>query len=283
MKKMNKIRYMVIIEDLHNHTYFSKDAKEKPENYLESAAVNGIEYLGLSEHIDLDPSDKEFGYYKYAPTRIKYNELKHLYENRLTLLFATELTYQSFLHSAIINEVISRPYDYIIGSVHRIMGFTISGIHGIEYFAGKSEYDAYMPYFEELLNMVETNFYDIVGHLDVIKRYGTNFYGTFHIDRYIDILTLILKKVIEKGKVIEINSSGFRQGLDEPYPSKEIISLYQSLGGKEVVFGSDAHDISQFGFKLAETMQLTLAVYDFDIISYNMREKVYVGKISKML
>jgi len=71
--------------------------------------------------------------------------------------------------------------------------------------------------------------------------------------------------------------------LDEPYPSKEIISLYQSLGGKEVVFGSDAHDISQFGFKLAETMQLTLAVYDFDIISYNMREKVYVGKISKML
>lgn len=280
---MNKIGCMKIIEDLHTHTYFSKDAKEKPENYLESAAVNGIEYLGLSEHIDLDPSDKDFGYYKYAPTRMKYNELKQLYEDRLALLFAAELTYQSFLHSVIINEVISRPYDYIIGSVHRIKGFTISGIHGIEYFAGKSEYDAYMPYFEELFSMVDTNFYDIVGHLDVIKRYGVNFYGTFHIDKYIDILTLILQKVIEKGKVIEINSSGFRQGLDEPYPSKEIISLYQSLGGKEVAFGSDAHNISQFGFKLAETMQLTFDISDFDIISYNMREKVYLGKISNML
>ncbi|PMP82496.1 MAG: hypothetical protein C0175_03535 [Caldisericum exile] len=274
---------MKIVEDLHVHTKFSKDSKEEPINYVNLAMDRDISYLGFSEHIDLDPFDKDFGYYKFNETYEEYKRLKDFVDNKFELLFASELTYQSNLHSSIENEVLTKPFDYIIGSVHRIDGYTISGPHGVDYFKDIDEYTAYMRYFEEVLRLVETDYYDIVGHLDVIKRYGKNYYGEFHIDKYIDIITEILKIVIEKGKVIEINASAFRQGFSMPYPSKEILELYVNLGGREVVLGSDSHSAKQFNAYLEETILFARSVFDFEIVSYKMRNKRKVSKLSNLI
>ena len=274
---------MKIIEDLHLHTKYSKDSKEEPINYVNLAKERGISYLGFSEHIDLDPLDKDFGYYKFENAYSEYLRLKEVVNSSFDFLFAVEVTYQSNLHGAIEGEVLTKPFDYIIGSVHRVQGYTISGPHGVRYFEGLDEYTAYMRYFEEVLNLVETDYYDIVGHIDVIKRYGKNFYGDFQIDKYESILTEILKKVIEKNKVIEINASGFRQGFNEPYPSKEILELYVKLGGREVALGSDAHSVKQFNAYLEEAVLFAAQVFDFDVVSYKMRNKKKVSKLSDLL
>jgi len=274
---------MKIIEDLHLHTKYSKDSKEEPINYVNLAKERGISYLGFSEHIDLDPLDKDFGYYKFENAYSEYLRLKEVVNSSFDFLFAVEVTYQSNLHGAIEGEVLTKPFDYIIGSVHRVQGYTISGPHGVRYFEGLDEYTAYMRYFEEVLNLVETDYYDIVGHIDVIKRYGKNFYGDFQIDKYESILTEILKKVIEKNKVIEINASGFRQGFNEPYPSKEILELYMNLGGQEVTLGSDAHSVKQFNAYLEEAVLFAVQVFDFDVVSYKMRNKKKVSKLSDLL
>ena len=274
---------MKIIEDLHLHTKYSKDSKEEPINYVNLAKERGISYLGFSEHIDLDPLDKDFGYYKFENAYSEYLRLKEVVNSSFEFLFAVEVTYQSNLHGAIEGEVLTKPFDYIIGSVHRVQGYTISGPHGVRYFEGLDEYTAYMRYFEEVLNLVETDYYDIVGHIDVIKRYGKNFYGDFHIDKYESILNEILKKVIEKNKVIEINASGFRQGFNEPYPSKEILELYMNLGGREVALGSDAHSVKQFNAYLEEAVLFAAQVFDFDVVSYKMRNKKKVSKLSDLL
>lgn len=274
---------MKVIEDLHVHTKYSKDSKEEPLNYINFALERGISFLGFSEHIDLDPLDKDFGYYKFENAYEDYLRLGEIVSDRFEFLFASEVTYQSNLHSSIENEVLSKPFDYIIGSVHRLDNFTISGPHGVKYFEGKDEYSAYMYYFEEVLRMAETDYYDIVGHLDVIKRYGKNFYGDFHIDKYVDILSEILKKVIEKGKVIEINASAYRQGFDEPYPSREILELYVNLGGREVILGSDSHSVKQFNSFLKEAVVFANDVFDFDVVSYKMRNKKRICKLSDLL
>ncbi|BAL80502.1 histidinol-phosphatase HisJ family protein [Caldisericum exile] len=274
---------MKIVEDLHVHTKYSKDSKEEPMNYVNLAKERGLSYLGFSEHIDLDPLDKDFGYYKFDKVYEEYLRLKDFVGDSFEFVFAVELTYQSTMHSAIEEEVLTKPYDYIIGSVHRVNGYTISGPHGVGYFDGVDEYTAYMRYFEEVLNLVETDYYDIVGHIDVIKRYGKNFYGEFHIDKYVDILTEILKKIIKKGKVIEINASAFRQGFSEPYPSREVLELYKKLGGHEVILGSDAHSVKQFNAHLEESVLFAMSVFDFDAVSYKMRNKVKVSKLSDLL
>jgi len=271
---------MKIVEDLHIHTKYSKDSKEEPINYINLAVNNGVAILGFSDHIDLDPLDKDFGYFKFEDAYNEFRNLKDVVDNRFDFLFGSEVSYNSFLHNAIENEVLTKPFDYLIGSVHRLKGFTISGPHGVGFFDGLDEYTAYMTYFEEVLNMVESNYFDIIGHLDVIKRYGKNFYGDFKIDKYVDILSEILKKAIEKGTVIEINSSSFRQGFNEPYPSKEIIELYAKLGGREITLGSDSHSVKHFNAYLDEAIKIAMQVFDFDVVSYKMRNKNKICKLS---
>ncbi|MEF3244781.1 MAG: histidinol-phosphatase HisJ family protein [Caldisericaceae bacterium] len=273
---------MKIIEDLHVHTKYSKDSKEEPINYVNLALERGLKFLGFSDHIDLDPADKDYRYFNFELAYENYCRLKDVYGSKLEILFGSEITYQSFLNTVIEEEMQDKPYDYIIGSVHRLMGYTVSGPHGVDYFKGKDEYTAYMIYFEELLKIVEVGSFDVVGHFDVIKRYGKDFYGEFKIDKYEPIIKEILKKVIDKEMVIEINTSSFRQGFFEPYPSREIIELYAALGGKEIVLGSDAHSVKHFNMFLDNGVNILKSIFDFEVVSYNMRKKVRVSKISEL-
>ena len=82
--------------------------------------------------------------------------------------------------------------------------------------------------------------YNILGHLDLIKRYGP-YDEILDDDYFIDIITEILKQVIYDGKGIEVNTSCFKYNLPDLTPSRKIIELYKSLGGEIITTGSDAH------------------------------------------
>ena len=75
-------------------------------------------------------------------------------------------------------------------------------------------------YFEAITNMVKTNKFDIVGHLDLIK--------VFKFLPKKDIKTIAkdtLKKIKKSNMVVEINSAGYRKPIAEQYPSKEILEV----------------------------------------------------------
>ena len=86
--------------------------------------------------------------------------------------------------------------------------------------------------------------YSILGHLDHIQRYNE----TIHpFEKSWEIITKILKKVIEDNKGIEVNTSSFRYGLKELTPERNILKLYYELGGKIITIGSDAHKTEDVG------------------------------------
>ena len=72
----------------------------------------------------------------------------------------------------------------------------------------------------------------------MIERYDK--VGKYPFEKVKDIVTEILMHVIAHGKGIEINTSSFRYGLEDLTPSKEILKLYQELGGTIITIGSDA-------------------------------------------
>jgi len=39
-----------MIQDLHAHTYYSFDCNDKPERVIETAILNGVTMLGISDH-----------------------------------------------------------------------------------------------------------------------------------------------------------------------------------------------------------------------------------------
>ena len=89
-----------------------------------------------------------------------------------------------------------------------------------------------------------------------MKRYAYDDFGNYNFSDYKDILSIILKKVIERNIGIEINTSGFRNSVKESYPSIEVLRLYKELGGEIITIGSDSHnteDVSK-GYLLAIDM-----------------------------
>lgn len=275
--------YDGICEDLHIHTLHSKDSKEIPEKYIEVAIERKMSYLGFSDHLDLDPIDKDYGYYKYEDVYKTFSFLREKYGDSINILLGLEVTYQSNLEKSVMDFVDMKPYDYIIGSIHRLQGFTVSGPHGLGFFMGKDESSAYNLYFEELEKMVEMNYFDIIGHFDVIKRYGKNYYGNFMPEKYREIIERILKKAVQSNMVLEINSSGYRQDLNEPYPNFAILEMYRDIGGKRIVLGSDAHKVNQMGAFLKKTIAEVLSIYDFEVVVYSNRKQFFLCHLSEIV
>jgi histidinol-phosphatase (PHP family) len=124
------------------------------------------------------------------------------------------------------------------------------------YFASHSQREAYTPYFEELLQVARSGLGDVLGHLDLVKRYGTAHYGPFDPATFEDEIRAVLRAMIDGGLALEVNTSGFRQGVGEPYPGLAVLRWYRELGGEVLTVGSDAHHKDDLGTGIPEVLDL---------------------------
>ncbi len=64
----------------------------------------------------------------------------------------------------------------------------------------------------------------------------------------------IFRELIERGKGIEVNTSGFRYGLEDTHPSYDLLKLYHQVGGEIIVPGSDTHKIDELAFRFKRNL-----------------------------
>lgn len=221
--------------DLHLHTCFSHDSAEKPSAYIERASRCGAEILGFSEHYDYDfllegqclgLPDLD-GYFK-----VEGNE-------NIRVLHGIEVGFRCEAEDFYKNFVISRPFDYVIDSVHMLpYGACASnpftpGDKRLEVF--------YHRYLEDVLNSVKADFdYQIVGHIGYASRHVNAANKKLKYCDFSDIYDIILKEIIQREKCLELNTSSVgTQG--DFLPDKDVFKRYFELGGRLVSFGSDAH------------------------------------------
>lgn len=233
----------MIITDFHTHSSNSGDSDTPMELQIESAIKNGIKFLCITEHLDLDypkmpreevsfdlDTDKYFNEYKI--NQEKYN-------GKIELLFGVELGLQPHLASTYLEYVKKWPFDFVIGSSHLCDGYDI---YYPSFYEGKDENECYRRYFEsELENINAYNDFDVYGHLDYIVRYGPNKDKYYSYQKYKDIIDEILCKLINLNKGIEINTKAFKSGMAHPNPCEDILKRYLELGGEIITIGSDAH------------------------------------------
>ena len=70
-----------------------------------------------------------------------------------------------------------------------------------------------------------------------------------------NMLSDILLTIIKKDIALEVNTSSVNENCVEPLPSFSVIERYQSMGGKKIILGSDAHDCKNLGNAFEETMK----------------------------
>ncbi len=227
------------MRDYHIHTENSFDSLAKMDDYCKRALEIGLEEIAFMEHFDMNPKDESKGYFSYQKYIDQVKKTREIYGDRLKITAGLELgePHEYFSHHEDYKK--DKEFEIFIGSVHFVNGDVIHR----NYEDWETTEKIYTDYFNALLKTVQTGNFNILGHIDVIKRYLPDSAGKFNPYYFKEIIFEILKETISKNIAIEVNSSGLRQKLREPLPAYEIINWYRILGGNNIVFGSDAHRV----------------------------------------
>lgn len=226
--------------DAHMHTHHSGDCDALMEDMIQSAIQKGLKGICFTDHLDYD-YQKEPGKFELNVSSY-YNEVtqfQRAYKNRFPIHFGIEVGLQPHLVQQN-NEVIkSRPFDFVIGSSHVSKGIDP---YYPEFYQGRTENEAYLEYFETVLENAKTDAdFDVYGHIDYVVRYGPNKDKFYSYKKYSDVIDEILCTLIQKGKGIELNTGALAKGLTHPNPTEDIIKRYKELGGEVLTLGADAH------------------------------------------
>ena len=231
---------ILMLWDTHLHTSFSGDSSAVPEDMIQKAIDLGLAGICVTDHLDLDyPEEPDL----FLPNLDIYvpeiHRLSEKYRNIIPIRTGIELGLQPHLAGIHRNLTAAHDFDFIIGSSHVV--------HGIDpyypkYYEGRPEREAYLEYFTSIPENIRAfDDFDVYGHLDYVVRYGPNQNTGYSYDAYRDVIDVILKLLIEKGKGLEVNTAGFKYGLGHPNPTEEILKRYHEMGGEILTIGSDAH------------------------------------------
>lgn len=262
--------------DCHVHSNFSDDSTMRLEEGVAAAVQLGLKGLTFTDHLDLDFPDNQYLFdFDINERSDRIGELAQRYAGTIEVLHGIELGAQPHTITETISKIKGHNFDFIICSIHAVDGFALHQPDG--FYEDKTKDQAYRRYLEEVYwSVCNVADFDVVGHLGYIRRYGPYESKSMpykHFDEYIDA---ILKAVIDSGRGIEINVSGYAYKLGSPIPDVDIVRRYKELGGQIVTLGSDAHSADQIGKSFKQGLALIEKV-GFDYVAYfKNRKPVFV-------
>ena len=86
----------------------------------------------------------------------------------------------------------------------------------------------------------------------------------------------ILAALAERGKALEINTSGIRKGLGYLVPHDYYVRRFKELGGKYITIGSDAHTCHDVGSDIDVGLKAAFNCGFKEIALYQNREPVLI-------
>ena len=243
--------------DYHTHHARCGHAEGSLEEYVLKAIDLGFAQIGLSDHmplIHLDPDEYPFkGMAMPAAELPSYVDeafaLKTKYKDRIEVRVGLEADYIEGYESEIERIVKAYPWDYLIGSIHFLGDWDMTDFRQTERWKEQDPNEVYRRYYDAVRKAARTGYYDIIGHVDVIKRFCVH---------PTEDMTMLedetLRAIAEAGVAIEINASGLRHPCKEMFPGRRMLQEARNLG-IPVTLGSDAHHPERLGQFLAEARE----------------------------
>ena len=265
--------------DFHVHTKMSADGKGDIDEFCEEAIEIGMRLIGFSEHLDLDPHELTFDYLEYEAYKENILKAREKYADKIEILMGVEVGFVPRIKNEIKDYLEKHPFDYVIGSIHSLFDGS-AGISdeysALETFARYEPEEVYEEFFAMTDEMVVSGLFDVVGHLDLVQRYGVKYFiDGVEWGNYYGTLLQILEGVLKRQMVLEINTSGLRQAPENVYPNPYILSIYTEIGGRNVIIGSDAHNLSDLGAGVAEGINIA---YDNGLYTdIKFKDRVPIG------
>ncbi|EFM11112.1 histidinol phosphate phosphatase HisJ family [Paenibacillus curdlanolyticus YK9] len=263
--------------DLHTHHARCGHAAGTLEDYVQEAIRKGLPVLGISDHSPYFFSREDHPYPQLAMAITEFDayieeavRLKRAYEERIELLIGVESDIFSDQIDLYGRKYVQYPIDYVIGSIHFLSSAAIMESLDFNTAAEEQQQFAVQRYVEAMVLGIESQWVQIVGHLDGFKRGYSGFRNL--LSPYIDG---ILKRMADRGVAMEINTNGMQHACREWYPSNDVIER-ALFHGVQITFGSDAHHPDRIASDWEQVRETLLAMGCKRMVIYKQRKPHFV-------
>ena len=157
------------IGDYHMHTRFSLDSTESMEAQCRAAIERGLDEIAFTEHVDHDICDADSrAHYRYEEYCQEIERHREMFGDQLTILRAAEIDWNESIQDEVSEFLTKHEFDFVIGSVHNLNHIYV-GFTTLEALGGPRK--MYDDYLDQVQGLVDTGFPDVIGHLDLPRRY----------------------------------------------------------------------------------------------------------------
>jgi len=244
--------------DYHLHVIAHGDRPMTVENilaYCEVAKSRGIRQLGITEH---DRYLEEIDLAAFQEAREKSQDVE--------LRLGIEIDFVPGQEERMDHDSTALPYDYVIGSVHRVDGEEIDNPEHTEIYDEWDIYDLYEAYYKNVRQAALSGRFEVLGHADLIKIFG------HYPDREIALmLEETVDVVAESGIVVDVNAAGLRKPVGEIYPSRQLLEMFHRRG-VPIILSSDAHAPEQVALGYNKSLKLVHDVGYREVVTFKDRE-----------
>jgi len=258
------------------HTPRCNHATGSVHEYAEAAIAAGLTEIGMSDHSPMpggfdkawrmDRSELD-GYIA------EVEQAREAFSGRLTIRFGLEADFHPGTESYVKDMIAACDWDYIIGSVHYIGDWGFDNPDCIQIWDMWHIEDAYTAYFKLVAESAATGMFDIIGHPDLIKKFGHRAPASSQAVQQAE--ETMLEAVLKSGAALEISSAGLRKPVAEIYPQRRIIGHAAELG-IPFVFGSDAHTPVEVGHGMDDCLTELASFGVTEIASFENRTMTMV-------
>ncbi|MFA5327763.1 MAG: histidinol-phosphatase HisJ family protein [Prolixibacteraceae bacterium] len=253
---------MIGMVDYHMHSILS-DGKNNYEEMVLMAISKGLDEIGFSDHVCIKPVDWAIRLEDIPVMTGQILDLKNKYCDQIQIRYGIELDYFPGKEDELKQIIDSIPVDYVIGSIHFIDDWNFDTDQSLY---GKWTNDKlYEMYFELVQKAAKSDLFDIIGHIDIIKKFRV--YPETNLDMLFDDTIRIIK---EHNVVVELNTGGMDRPCAEYTPSPKLLEMCYNHH-VPVTLSSDAHRVEHIARHYESAIELLKRIGFSEIVGFNNR------------
>jgi histidinol-phosphatase (PHP family) len=224
--------------------------------YCETARERGIRQMGITEH-DRYIEDIDLAAFQEAREQSQDVELR----------LGIEIDFVPGQEERMDRDATALPYDYVIGSVHRVVGEEVDHPDHQEIYERMETDELYARYYENVRKAALSGRFEVLGHPDLIK-----IFRRFPEGDVTPILEETSDAIAESGIVVDVNAAGLRKPIGEVYPSREFLTMLHRRG-VPIILSSDAHAADQVAMGYETSVKLVREVGYREVVTFDNHER----------
>jgi histidinol-phosphatase (PHP family) len=243
------------------------------ETFVQKAVERGLSEICFLDHLtlakegaSLSMSPGEVGLYFHAVKRLAAR-----WHGKIEVKAGLEVDFAQGGMDIERRVVDTYAFDIIACSVHFLNGFNIVSKRTQKDNPYKDPRNMARDYLASLDSMLDNPFFDMVGHLDVVKKFSG--VGEEGLEQEWEA---VIRRLARLGLAVEVNTSGFFHAAKEQYPSRRLLKLCREAG-VEAVLSSDAHSPGEVGREFARARAVLAEAGYTRLVSHTRRRKEVVS------